>query len=183
MLHRSIIPEPTMMKGQQQQECSEIHTIQIFREAPSSLPPIVSSDQDLQKSPEIPTTSLQIPELRDGEMDEISVDWAKEMDEEMTEIEQPSSARNNHQHYREGGSSLYSFYFETPIVSMTQDNDSEEYTIASDNTDSFRDNNALSLDGIDNIWEQGISNSTSANVDTPTSQSILGDTILGDKGR
>ena len=60
---------------------------------------------------------------------------------------------------------------------------SEEYTIASDDTDSFRDNNALSLDGIDNIWEQGISNSSSANVDTPTSQSILGDTILGDKGR
>lgn len=161
-----------MMK-EQQQECSEIHTIQIFREAQSCMPSL-STNQAFQQSPAIITTSTMRTNPLNEVTDGIGGDWAIEMDEDVTEIEQPSTTLDRTQHSQEGESSLYSFYFETPIVSMANDSVSDDYTITSHDTESFHCDKDLNLGGIENIWEQGLEQSSSMAVDTITNDSVRG---------
>lgn len=155
--------QPTMMK-EQQKECSEIHTIQIFREALSCKPSLVSHN-DVRQSPEIVTTCTLVPGQQSQLADGIGGDWAIEMDEDVMDIEQPSTVLDKSQ------SSLYSFYFEAPIVSMGQDSSSDDYTITSHDTESFHNENDLQLDRIDDIWEQGLAQSSSINEEMRTPQS------------
>lgn len=155
-----------MMK-EQKQECSEIHTIQIFREA-LSCKPSLTSNQGFQQSPEIITTSTLITDSQTEVADGIGGDWAIEMDEDVEEIEQPLTALDRTQHIRDGQSSLYSFYFETPIVSMPQDSGSDDYSITSHDTESFHNDNDLNLEAIDGIWEEGLNQSSSMDVETTT---------------
>ncbi len=152
-----------MMK-EQQKECSEIHTIQIFREALSCKPSLVSHN-DVRQSPEIVSATTVIPGQQNELTDGIGGDWAIEMDEDVMDIEQPSIVLDKSQ------SSLYSFYFEAPIVSMGQDSSSDDYTITSHDTESFHNENDLQLDRIDDIWEQGLAQSSSINEEMTTHQS------------
>ena len=169
MLHYSTIPQPTMMK-EQQQECSEIHTIQIFREAPSMLPVRSSSLQGARQSPDMTTTSTVISDQRAEAAYGIGGDWAIEMDEDV--IEQPSAVLEmTLPNYQEGESSLYSFYFEKPVVSMTQDQSSDDFTITSHDTESFHNNNDFDLDSMEDIWDQGLDQSCSKNEEMCISQS------------
>jgi hypothetical protein len=188
MLQYSTILQPTMMK-EQQQECSDIHTIQIFREAPSCMQTL-SFNQVFQESPNTSTTNT----LRLNPQAEVTYGIggdqmelvAIEMDEDVSEIEQPSTAFDRTEHSQEGESSLYSFYFETPIVSMAQDSSSDDYTITSHDTESFHNNNDLNLVGIDDIWEQGLDHSSSMDVETripKSNPSPLIDGYIKDKGR
>ena len=172
MLHYSNSPQPTIMK-EQQQECSEIHTIQMFREAPSSLQS-ASSYQGPQQSLYITTMNTPIPLEQADVTDGIGGDWAIEMDEDIPEMEQPSIELDTSEHSQEGESSLYSFYFETPVVSMAQEDSSDDYTITSHNTESFHNNNDLDLKSMDDIWEQGLDHASYTNVEmwTPESSSI-----------
>lgn len=140
-------------------ECSEIHTIQIFREASSCIPNSVSNDV-VRQSPEIITTSTMVPSQQNELAYEIGGDWAIDMDEEMIDIEEPPSTL----HLSEK-SSLYSFYFETPVVSMGHDSASDEYTITSTDTESFHDEKDLNLDRIETIWEQGLNRTSSISVE------------------
>ena len=169
MLQYSIIDHRTIMKGQQK-ECSEIHTIQIFREASSCMTSGISN-QDFRQSPEIIPRSTLIPGQQNELPYGIGGDWAIEMDDDVMDIEQPSTALDTSQHSQEGESSLYSFYFEAPIVSMGQDSSSDDYTITSHDTESFCNENDLNLDHIENIWEQGLRQTSSSNVKILTSQS------------
>ena len=161
-----------MMK-EQQQECSEIHTIQIFREAPSCMQSLLSSNQVFQQSPNTNTTSALRINPQAEEIDGIRGDQMElatiEIDEDVSVIEQPITALDRTQHSKEGESSLYSFYFETPIVSMAQDSSSDDYTLTSHDTESFHNNNDLNLVGIDDIWEQGLDHSSSMIVETRSS--------------
>eukprot|EP00531_Pseudo-nitzschia_arenysensis_P016154 CAMPEP_0116135244 /NCGR_PEP_ID=MMETSP0329-20121206/11088_1 /TAXON_ID=697910 /ORGANISM="Pseudo-nitzschia arenysensis, Strain B593" /LENGTH=170 /DNA_ID=CAMNT_0003630033 /DNA_START=171 /DNA_END=683 /DNA_ORIENTATION=- len=162
-----------MMK-EQQKECSEIHTIQIFREALSCKPGLISHNH-VRQSPEIVTTSTTGFGPQNEISDGIGGDWAIETDEDAMEIEHPSTVLDKSQRSQEGESSLYSFYFETPIVSMGQDSASDDYTITSHDTDSFHNENYLNVDHIDDIWEQGLARSSSfkENMTTPQSDTSM----------
>lgn len=155
MLHYSTTDQATMSK-----ECSEIHTIQIFREASSCVPNSVSSDV-IRQSPEIMTSSTLIPSQQNDLTYGIGGDWAIEMDEEMADIEEPPSTLDSSEK-----SNLYSFYFETPVVSMGHESGSDEYTITSTDTESFRGKNALDLDRIENIWEQGLDQTSAVTMES-----------------
>uniref|UniRef100_A0A7S4EMI3 Uncharacterized protein n=1 Tax=Pseudo-nitzschia australis TaxID=44445 RepID=A0A7S4EMI3_9STRA len=165
MLHYSTILQPTMMKQQQQQECSEIHTIQMFREASSCIPCSSLSQGDQQSSHSITMSSnnsMRITPISD-KREEIACgiggDWAIEMDEDL--IEEPSTTHEMATLNSEGETSLYSFYFETPVVSMGQDESSDEFTLTSQETESLYDSNDFDFDSMDDIWERGLTRTLS----------------------
>ena len=109
-----------MTNGQAEkyEECSEIHTIQIFREAPDS---DVNYVKQTVMTPvpyfqgELPCTNNDQTSLAD----EIGGDWAIEMDEDI--MEEQASLLLQPPDLQGSQSSLYSFYFETPIVTTTQE--------------------------------------------------------------
>lgn len=170
MIQYSTIPQPLKMK-EHQQECSEIDTVQQFREVTKScsMPSLSSNYQEcIQQSPKLITTSATLitdPQTEDTYW--IGDDWTIEMDEDVTEMEQPSTAFDGTKsRSQEGGeSSLYSFYFETPIhsVSMTDEDKTSHdglLSITSHNTESDLD---LAGTIIDDIWENGLDNPIRAN--------------------
>eukprot|EP00536_Pseudo-nitzschia_multiseries_P006406 jgi/Psemu1/286448/fgenesh1_pg.134_\ len=154
-----------MMKEQQEQESREMHTMQIFREASSCKPCHSTSHSDRQSPRSITSikNSMSVTPIfdeRDEVADGIGSDWAIEMDEDI--IEEPSTPLQMTELNSEGESSLYSFYFETPIVSMGQDETSDDFTITSHDTNSFHDSNHFDSDMMDDIWEQGLDRSLSS---------------------
>ena len=157
------------MIKEQQQECSEIHTIQIFRDAPPVIPDVMNQHGLHQSSDMMTNNSVAISsqiDLSGG----IGGDWAVEMDEDVVDMEPPSTALDKTLNSKEVNSSLYEFYFETPIVSMTQENSSDDYTITSHNTENFHDNEVLNIDEMEDFWEQGLDSSSSMNIGMQTLQ-------------
>lgn len=144
------------MTREQQEECSEIHTMQIFREATSCLPSQMSNEEDRQSTQ---THNIEIQDnasivgSRDKVIDGIGGDWAIEMDKD---IKGEPSASPEITLHPEGESSLYSFYFETALVSMSDDQAADDFTITSHETDGFHEQNNFNLDNMDGIWEQGL---------------------------
>lgn len=169
--------EQQQQQQQEFQECSEIHTIQIFREADMILeqpqqPPITAAAAATPSTGGMIICTSAVPyldaELYEGKRysaDEgIGGDWAIEeaMEEDAT-IEAPPPAAE-----RRGSdcSTLYSFYFETPLVHMAQphqgmdDADDDDFTITSQDSESFHNTTDLRLDDLEDstsFWETGLS--------------------------
>jgi hypothetical protein len=162
---------------QQHYECSEIHTIQVFRDAsmitdcePNSFyvqSPIVK-DQNVTLETRwtmtpIPYLQTELPCCESKEhgnlTDGIGGDWAIEIDEDV--MEEPSALLLP-PNLQGNESSLYSFYFETPVVPMAlqhQEQMSDDFTITSHDTESFHDNMDLNLTNLQDsatFWEHGL---------------------------
>lgn len=162
---------------------AEIHTIQVFREAisceehgegeSSMIIRTIIPDPSLTMAP-IPYLQAELCKenksmdtvLTD---DGIGGDWAIEMDENeivedpvaAVELDPLTSKRDN--------SSLYSFYFDTPLAPMKHDADEpDDFTITSHDTESFHDTNDLNLDSLEDtasFWEQGLGGPSSSALD------------------
>jgi hypothetical protein len=189
----TVVQFKTQMSQHQQQpfqECSEIHTIQVFREADMMMerqhPPITTTTES-RITPVMTTTMTfdSIPyhtaELyksktpSDAFDDGIGGDWAIEEDA-MLEAPPPTTER------RGSDSTLYSFYFETPLVTMVGstaagvplqqqpnmdvDNEVDDFTITSQDSESFHNTSDLQLDDFEDstlFWEIGLSTSQPTN--------------------
>lgn len=166
MIQYSTMPQSLKMK-EQQQECSEIHTVQLFREftQPCSTSSLASNQKCAQQSPQqITTSAMLIPDRRTNDIDEIGDDWIIGMGYDVTEMEQPSTVYDRKQSPSrdDGEPSLYSFYFENSIhsVSLTDlDN------VSDDDFLSITSESDMDLDGeaMDDIWEDGLDNPIRAN--------------------
>jgi hypothetical protein len=195
-----------MSQLQQQpfQESSEIHTIQVFREADMILErhyPSIKSTAERRITPVVNTmiafdsVPYHTAELynsknpSDNFDDGIGGDWAiEEMAEDaMFEAPPPTAER------RGSDSTLYSFYFETPVVALggsrsfsvpqpqlnmevdvaatAHDNDDDDersvdFTITSEDSESFHNTTDLQLDNLEDstlFWEIGLSTSHPTN--------------------
>jgi hypothetical protein len=191
-----------MSQDQQQQpfqECSEIHTIQVFREADMIMErqhlPITTATEERRSAPVMTTTMTtmafdSVPyytaevykskNSSDGLDEGIGGDWAiEEMAEDaMFEAPPPTTER------RGSDSTLYSFYFETPVVTMIgsatatvpqqqsnmdvdavaaahdDDDGGDDFTITSQDSESFHNTTDLQLDDLEDstsFWEIGLS--------------------------
>ncbi len=176
---------------QQHQECSEIHTIQIFREAdmiverlaPTTDPTICStidvrspvtsavgivSESSKPELAPIPYFDAEVYESENKEDAGIGGDWAIEDDGMDAIIETPPSVAEQ----SGSDSTLYSFYFETPVVAMAaqqqlqevaghqhHDDDDDDFTITSQDSESFHNTTDLHLDNLEDstsFWETGL---------------------------
>jgi hypothetical protein len=168
------------------QECSEIHTIQIFREATESqqqhyAPPqsptvttsnktTIESSSHLTMTP-IPYQDTEIKENLGGHDAGIGSDWAIEMDhhdedddasmmmDADVELPEPVLSKET---TTTSPNSLYSFYFEMPLLPMVSEKDlssTDDFTITSHDTESFHDNTDLNLTTLQDstsFWETGL---------------------------
>lgn len=176
---------------------AEIHTIQVFREA-ISCENIVNDDSSMRirtivfSDPTLIITPIQnlhseSPKDRERRLtdDGIGGDWAIEMDEvEIEEQPEPMMATEPPALQR-GESSLYSFYFDTPLVPLRGDSDaSDDFTITSNDTGSFHDTTDLNLNTLEDtmsFWEQGLaapySSQKSDRCISPAHVSLSGDSF------
>lgn len=165
------------------QECSEIHTIQVFRDAD----PIMEQQQQplsavtSEAAPStVPSTSVPYlnAELYEHKPHGIGEDWA--IDEEMygdSVIESPPVAAER----RGSDSTLYSFYFETPLVTMANNSNqlpeidmdatsNDDFTICSEDSESFHITTDLQLESLEDstsFWETGLSAAASTTTAVP----------------
>jgi hypothetical protein len=176
------------MSQQQQyfQECSEIHTIQVFREADAIMveeqkhqPPLLQqgplaapTSTVLPISTSVPFLDVEVNDRKEakGDDDGIGGDWAIEEMEEDIMIDAPPPAAER----RGSDSTLYSFYFETPLLTMAmgpnqqqhlQDGveENDDFTITSQDSESFHNTSDLQLDNLEDstsFWETGLSAAT-----------------------
>lgn len=179
--------QPVIMSQQARpsfQECSEIHTIQVFRDADT----IMEQQQQQQRpaviSEAVPSTvpSTSVPyldaELYENKPHGIGEDWA--IDEEMNEdsiIESPPANAER----RGSDSTLYSFYFETPLVTMANTShpqpeldmdaaSNDDFTICSQDSESFHITTDLKLESLEDsasFWETGLSAAASTTTAAP----------------
>jgi hypothetical protein len=178
---------------------AEIHTIQVFREAicceedgrgnSSMIIRTVIPDPSLTMA-HIPYFQAELcTEIKSIETaltdDGIGGDWAFEMDESEI-VENPGTAMTlDPLPSQGGGSSLFSFYFDTPLAPMKQDTDgSDDFTITSHDTESFHDTSDLNLDSLEDtasFWEQGLGGPSSSVSDprytSPAHVSLSGDSF------
>jgi len=176
----------TNMSQQQQyfQECSEIHTIQVFREADAimveeqkhqhPLPqqgPLAAPTSTMISMPStsVPFLDVEVYGRKDakGDDDGIGGDWAIEEMEEDVMIDAPPPPAER----RGSDSTLYSFYFETPLLTTAmgpnqqqhlQDGmeENDDFTITSQDSESFHNTSDLQLDNLEDstsFWETGLS--------------------------
>ena len=151
-----------------QQECSEIHTIQLFREASMIRNEVTVVQSSVNTTP-IPFLKVEVyndtkenaPNNLSSNDDGIGGDWAIDDDEVML----MDDTTNTESVSMEGGqSSLYSFYFETSVTNDEKaqnaegDNDDDCFTI---DTESLQDAagtdlNLTSLQDSSSFWESGL---------------------------
>lgn len=168
--------QPVIMSKQPRpsfQECSEIHTIQVFRDADPIMEQQqqpVSAVSSVAAPFNMPSTSVPYldAELYENKQHGIGEDWA--IDEEMNEdsgIESPPVTAER----RGSDSTLYSFYFETPLVTMANSSNqmpeidmdatsNDDFTICSQDSESFHITTDLQLESLEDstsFWETGLS--------------------------
>jgi hypothetical protein len=170
------------------QECSEIHTIQIFREAtesqqqqyaPPKSPTVTTSNKTVESSSHLTMTPIayqdtEIKENLDGQDAGIGSDWAIEMDhhdedddvsmmmDANVELPEQVLSKDTTTTTTTSPNSLYSFYFEMPLLPMVSEKDlssTDDFTITSHDTESFHDNTGLNLTTLQDstsFWETGL---------------------------
>jgi hypothetical protein len=122
---------------------------------------IIDSSSHLTMTP-VPYQGTEVKEnLGDG----IGGDWAIELDEDAATMEEPVGLMDDDlspEPAPRRESSLYSFYFETPLLPMVSEKDlptTDDFTITSHDTESFHDNdlNLTILQDSASFWETGLS--------------------------
>ena len=181
-----------MSQPQQQEkpeDVPEYHTIQVFREADMILEQqqhqpapkcacclsamnaptmCVACSPDSRKE-NMPTTTTEATSLDlipyDQSEDGIGGDWAMDVEMDATEAEDVPCAER-----RGSESTLYSFYFETPITTQQQqEQQDDDFTITSQETESFHNTEDLSLlQDSSSFWETGL-----ATADAPAMQRCI----------
>jgi hypothetical protein len=157
-----------MSQQQQPEEMPEYHTIQVFREADMILEHPAAMSRNVPTSDAISAPTFQVMPNTDSVTiqtaldlipydqsdDGIGGDWAidVEMDVAAEDVPPPSERRGSE-------STLYSFYFETPIGAQQQQQqqDVDDFTITSQETESFHNTEDLSLlQDSSSFWETGL---------------------------
>ena len=182
------------MPEQQQktEEIPEYHTIQVFREADMilrqpapkcaccSIPAMNIHETCSVCAPAPPTSAPSPPSTRETSLDlipydhsenGIGEDWAMDVEMDAT-ADAPAERRGSE-------STLYSFYFETPIMTPQQQDQDDDFTITSQETESFHNTEDLSLlQDSSSFWATGLAASTTDAVprcNSPAHVSLTGD--------